>query len=106
MGIHLHEHLIHLRGDLVKEGRENSLLRTGLNFIAWAWTTPWAYRFLSHAAYWGLKPLAKKRADGTEYVDNLPSLGAAWTDSRTFPAPAKRTFQDRWAELEKQGGAK
>lgn len=106
MGIHLHEHLIHLRGDLVEEGRENSTLRMGLNFIAWAWTRPSVYRFLSHAASLGLKPFTKKRADGTEYVDSLPSLGAAWTDTRTFPAPARKTFHDRWAELEKQGGAK
>ncbi|MEW8976968.1 MAG: LutB/LldF family L-lactate oxidation iron-sulfur protein [Symbiobacterium sp.] len=106
LGIHLHEYIIQLRGELVARGRENPLMRTALKLVHFAWTRPGVYRFVAGSAHLGTKPFTRKRKDGSEYLDNLPSIAAGWTMSRTMPAPARRPFHQRWAELERQGGAK
>ncbi len=56
---------------------------------------PWLYRLALAAARLVLRPVAK---DG--WLRRLPGPGARWTAARDFPAPAARSFRQRWQELE------
>jgi L-lactate dehydrogenase complex protein LldF len=56
---------------------------------------PWLYRTALHLARLTLRPLAK---DG--WLERLPGPGGGWTASRDFPAPAARSFRQRWKELQ------
>ena len=64
----------------------------------WAWKEvlrrPWLYRLSVRLARWFLRPKAK---DG--WLTRLPGPGAGWTEARDFPAPAARSFRERWKEL-------
>jgi L-lactate dehydrogenase complex protein LldF len=55
---------------------------------------PWLYRLATGAARLFLRPLARGG-----WLRHLAGPGAAWTASRDFPAPAARSFRDRWREL-------
>lgn len=56
---------------------------------------PWLYRLALRLARIFLRPLAR---DG--WLTRLPGAGANWTSVRDFPAPAARSFRDRWKELQ------
>jgi len=103
MGIHLPEHLIHLRAEAHRQRRDPAWLRLGLKLLGFAWSRPGVYRLGSRLAYWATRPFVKRREDRSEYIPSLPSVGARWTQSRTFPVPARRTFHERWRELQKEG---
>jgi len=55
---------------------------------------PWLYRLALRGARMVLRPLARKG-----WLRRLPGPGAGWTAARDFPAPAARSFCDRWPEL-------
>jgi L-lactate dehydrogenase complex protein LldF len=55
---------------------------------------PWLYRLAVRCARLVLRTLNKNG-----WLSKLPGPGAAWTSSRDFPAPAARSFRDRWKEL-------
>lgn len=56
---------------------------------------PWLYRLTLLAARMVLRPLAE---DG--WLRRLPGPGRGWTSVRDFPAPAPRSFRERWKELQ------
>lgn len=56
---------------------------------------PWLYRLLLKAARIVLRPFA---SDG--WLSRLPGAGRNWTEVRDFPAPAQRSFRERWKELQ------
>jgi L-lactate dehydrogenase complex protein LldF len=64
----------------------------------WAWKEvlrwPWLYRLSLRLSRRLLRPLAR---DG--WLRKLPGLGRGWTEARDFPAPAARSFRERWKEL-------
>ncbi len=55
---------------------------------------PWLYRWVLRCARLVLRPLAREG-----WLRRLPGPGAAWTAARDFPAPATRSFRERWGEL-------
>jgi L-lactate dehydrogenase complex protein LldF len=55
---------------------------------------PWLYRLCLRLARLSLRPFAK---DG--WLSRLPGPGGRWTQMRDFPAPAARSFRERWKEL-------
>ncbi len=55
---------------------------------------PWLYRLAVALARLALRPWAK---DG--WLTRLHGPGANWTATRDFPAPAARSFRDRWKDL-------
>jgi L-lactate dehydrogenase complex protein LldF len=67
----------------------------GLAYRLWSalLRRPWLYRLAVRFA----RVLRTLHKDG--WLSKLPGPGAAWTSSRDFPAPAARSFRDRWKEL-------
>lgn len=55
---------------------------------------PWFYGLALRSARLLLRPLAK---DG--WLTHLPGPGGGWTALRDFPAPARRSFRERWKTL-------
>jgi L-lactate dehydrogenase complex protein LldF len=55
---------------------------------------PWLYRLTLRLARLVLRPWAKEG-----WLQRLPGPVAAWTAARDFPAPAVRSFRERWKEL-------
>jgi L-lactate dehydrogenase complex protein LldF len=64
-----------------------------LAYAAWKHVLirPWLYRLALWAARVCLRHLAR---DG--WLNRFPGPGANWTASRDFPAPATRSFRQRW----------
>jgi L-lactate dehydrogenase complex protein LldF len=56
---------------------------------------PWLYRLALKAARIFLRPFATEG-----WLTKLPGAGKNWTQKRDFPAPAPRSFRERWQELE------
>jgi len=56
---------------------------------------PWLYRLALHGARLLLRPFAKGG-----WFQSLPGPGGGWTTVRDFPAPASRSFRERWKELQ------
>jgi L-lactate dehydrogenase complex protein LldF len=55
---------------------------------------PWLYRLTLRAVRLFLRPQAKGG-----WLVKLPGAGAGWTSVRDFPAPAARSFRERWKDL-------
>jgi L-lactate dehydrogenase complex protein LldF len=55
---------------------------------------PWLYRLALACARLILRRRAKQG-----WLDRLPGSGAGWTSVRDFPAPAARSFRERWRDL-------
>jgi L-lactate dehydrogenase complex protein LldF len=69
----------------------------GERLAYWLWKQvllrPWLYRLALRTA----RPLLRWRArDG--WLSSLPGAGRGWTEARDFPAPAPRSFRERWHE--------
>jgi L-lactate dehydrogenase complex protein LldF len=56
---------------------------------------PWLYRLVLRFARICLRPFARGG-----WFQSLPGPGGAWTAARDFPAPAPRSFRERWKELQ------
>jgi L-lactate dehydrogenase complex protein LldF len=80
--------LQHHRGK--KDRREVLAYRLALEVLR----RPWLYRLVLRLARAVLRPLTR---DG--WLKRLPAAGGGWTGVRDFPAPAARSFRERWKEL-------
>src|SRR5262245_28015263 len=69
----------------------------GLAYRLWSAVLrrPWLYRLALRGARIALRPFAQ---DG--WLTRLPGPGANWTSTRDFPAPAPKSFRQRWRELD------
>jgi len=70
----------------------------GERLAYWLWKEvlrrPWLYRLALRLARPVLRTLAR---DG--WLSKLPPPGSGWTQARDFPAPALRSFRERWKEI-------
>jgi L-lactate dehydrogenase complex protein LldF len=73
-----------------KDRREVLAYRLALEVLR----RPWLYRLVLRLARAVLRLLAR---DG--WLRRLPGAGGNWTAARDFPAPAGRSFRERWKEL-------
>ncbi len=55
---------------------------------------PWLYRLALRLARLTMRPMARG-----EWLRKLPGPGHGWTDTRDFPAPARKSFREHWGEL-------
>src|SRR5262245_22946412 len=55
---------------------------------------PWLYRLALTMARTVLRPMARHG-----WLSKIPGPGSGWTSIRDFPAPAARSFRDRWRDL-------
>ncbi len=74
--------------------RKSPLERLAYGLSAAVLRRPWLYRLALACGRLALRPLAR---DG--WLRKLPGPGAAWTAARDFPAPAARSFRERWKEI-------
>jgi L-lactate dehydrogenase complex protein LldF len=74
-----------------KPGRWENL---GYQLTRFVLARPWLYKLGQRLARLALGSMAR---DG--WLDRLPGPGGNWTKARDFPAPAERSFRDRWKEL-------
>jgi L-lactate dehydrogenase complex protein LldF len=89
--------LIHLRSDLNRESR--GIKWEGLIYRLWklGLRSPRLYRI----GAWLTTRLA---GNADRWFQRLPGPFAGWTHARDFPAPAPRSFRDRWKDIEQDGG--
>jgi L-lactate dehydrogenase complex protein LldF len=71
----------------------------GERLAYWIWKEvlkrPWLYRVSLRLARWLLRPWVR---DG--WLRRLPGPAKGWTTLRDFPAPAQKSFRQRWVELQ------
>jgi L-lactate dehydrogenase complex protein LldF len=78
------------------KAKKSALERLGYGLSAAVLRRPWLYRLTLRATRMLLRPFAH-----AGWLRRLPGPGAAWTAARDFPAPAARSFRERWIELNK-----
>jgi L-lactate dehydrogenase complex protein LldF len=89
--------LIELRRDVERHGLVPWPERALFRALAWLFARPAWYRAAVRLARLAQRPLARGRS-----IRRLPiPLFGRWTRTRDLPAVADRTFQERWAELER-----
>jgi L-lactate dehydrogenase complex protein LldF len=85
--------LLRLRAKGVEAGESPQWVSLGIKVLGWIGTKP---------ALFGLAGRVAARLAGAAATDGwireLPLHLAGWTASRDFPAPAKESFQERWAK--------
>jgi hypothetical protein len=43
----------------------------------------------------------RRRAKKTGWIEHMPSIAAGWTQIRSMPPPAKKTFHQMWTKRNK-----
>jgi len=89
--------LLALRARETDEKLQPWSMALAMRAFAFAAARPALYRAMARAAR---RALVRRARNG--WIAKLPGLAKGWTLSRDFPAPADKTFQDRWRE--RQGG--
>jgi L-lactate dehydrogenase complex protein LldF len=92
--INIPQMLIGLR-ELQHHHKSSRLENLAYGLSKLALSRPWLYRTGLKFARWFLGWRAKNG-----WIDRLPGQGGGWTQHRDFPAPAAKSFRERWRELE------
>lgn len=66
----------------------------------WAWGMRGAWRYRLGA--WLVRRVLRRRADARGFVTELPGPGRGWTEVRSLPAPAARSFRSGWRRLSRR----
>ena len=90
VGIDVPRLLIALRGDLGQAGRASIGMQQGRRLFAWAMSSP------EHYGRFHRLLVRSGRLFGKRRIRHLPPPLHGWTDGRDLPAPAQRTFRERW----------
>ena len=85
--------LLALRHETASRNLQPRTLAIGMKLFAWIAARPALYRAASRV---GRAWLRMRAAAG--WIRRLPGPGAGWTQSRDFPAPASKTFQELWRD--------
>jgi L-lactate dehydrogenase complex protein LldF len=96
--INIPKHLINMRRDIVQSQINSVWERAVYRLWAWAYRSPWLYKMVSALQRFDLR----HRAQGSGWIQELPSVAAGWTQIRDMPAPAERSFHQRWREKAKK----
>lgn len=97
VGIDLPRLLVQMRSDQHRSGRAATGPQRSLRLWLWAAGDVSRYRRLGRIAAAAGALLARPG------VRRLPLPWAGWMTSRDLPAPARRTFHDRWEERQRRG---
>ncbi|NLT95431.1 MAG: iron-sulfur cluster-binding protein [Clostridia bacterium] len=89
--IPLHDLLIKLRNKKVTKGFTSGAEKTVFKIWRRFYQGSGTYRFAMKSAYYLQKPLVRKG-----YIKFGPPPLSAWTNSRYFPAIAKKSFKEEW----------
>jgi L-lactate dehydrogenase complex protein LldF len=95
--IPLHDMLVQLRHRKVKLKLTPAAERAAFKTYATAFGNVKVYKMASKAAYWLQQPLLRKGA-----IRRAPGPLAGWTQSRFLPMVPKRSFRERWADLQRE----
>ena len=95
--IPLHDMLVHLRHRRVKLKLTSWMERVAFKSYQTIFGNVTLYKLATKSAYYGLKPYAKNG-----FVRKGPQPMHGWTDSRHFPMKPKKSFRDRWQELQEE----
>ncbi|HTO10625.1 MAG TPA: LutB/LldF family L-lactate oxidation iron-sulfur protein [Candidatus Binatia bacterium] len=90
--------LIELRREVGEQGIAPWPERMVFRAFAWLLTRPALYRWSARLGRLLQAPLARGGR-----LRRVPLVFGEWTRTRDLPAIAPRTFQERWAELEREG---
>lgn len=94
--IPLHELLVKLRYRRFKAGYTPRLEHMAFKGWKHYFGNPRRYRFALKSGYYLQRPLMRGN-----HLEGGPTPLSGWTNSRYFPAVAKRPFRQRWDELQK-----
>ena len=85
--------LLRLRAEGVEAGESPQWVSLGMKVLGWLGTRP---RLFGLAGRVAARAAGMAASDG--WIRELPLHLSGWTASRDFPAPAKESFQERWAK--------
>ncbi|QGQ98252.1 iron-sulfur cluster-binding protein [Paenibacillus psychroresistens] len=95
--IPLHDMLVHLRHRKVKMKMTPMLERIAFKSFELGFGSVTVYKIATKTAYYLQKPFVK---NGN--IQKGPGPLAGWTQSRFFPMKPKRSFRDKWEDLQKE----
>jgi L-lactate dehydrogenase complex protein LldF len=95
--IPLHDMLVHLRHRKVKMKMTPILERIAFKSFELGFGSITVYKIATKTAYYLQKPFVK---NGN--IQKGPGPLAGWTQSRFFPMKPKRSFRDKWEDLQKE----
>jgi L-lactate dehydrogenase complex protein LldF len=95
--INIPKHLINMRRDIVQQTLNHPLERLVYRVWAWGLKSRFLYGLIGNLQKIDLRRRAKK----TGWVEQMPSIAAGWTQIRSMPPPAKKTFHQMWTKRNK-----
>lgn len=98
--INIPKHLINMRRDIV----DRQIVHPIERFIYRLWAKGMKSRLLYGFIGFLQATDLRRRAKGTGWIEKMPSIAAGWTQIRSMPAPASKTFHQIWKSRPKQKG--